>query len=267
MCRPSCLLASCALLALLLVDPTPARAAKPAPTIHASTVERVLRCQAPFWSRTRGKPARGRLIGAVRLPEHPGVHLRKGKDRVAYGTDELVAAIMYAADWLKERFPDAPDMTVGDLSRRRGGRFRPHLSHQNGRDVDVGYVPRDLEKLRAERSKQDRFIWVGPRSIDAERSWALIEGFIRTGWVQTIFVDRRLRVVLKQAALEAGNPKELVEDLFRRRIFHARGHRNHFHVRVKPRTLGCREARAMSEPWSAVARRSPGAGPGGLAGP
>ena len=264
-CRSS-VLASCTLLLLSLCS-SPASAAKPAPTIHSSTVERVLRCAAPFWSRTRGKPSRGRLIGAVRLPEHPGVHLRRGKERVAYGTDELVASIMYAADWLKQRFPVAPDLTVGDLSRRRGGRFRPHLSHQNGRDVDVGYVPKNLEKLRNERSRQDRFIWVGPKSIDAEKSWALIEGFIRTGWVKTIFVDRRLRPVLKQAALDAGNPKELVDELFRRRILHARGHRNHFHVRVKPRTLGCREARAMSEPWAAVATRGAGASPGGLAGP
>jgi murein endopeptidase len=256
---------TCAL--ILCSAPGPATAAKPAPIIAVDSVERVLRCQAPFWSRTRGKPSRGRLIGAVRLPEHPGVHLRKGKDRVAYGTDELVASIMYAADWLKERFPGSPDLTVGDLSRRRGGRFRPHLSHQNGRDVDVGYIPKDLEKLQGERGKQDRFIWVGPKDLDGEKTWSLIEGFIRTGWIQTIFIDRRLARVVKQAAIDAGNPVEEVEELFRRRFMHARGHRNHFHVRVKPRTLGCREARAMSEPWAAVAQRGRGSSAGGLAGP
>ena len=38
--------------------------------------------------------------------------------------------------------PGTKRLPVGDLSRRRGGFFPPHVSHQNGRDADIGFYLR-----------------------------------------------------------------------------------------------------------------------------
>src|ERR671918_328141 len=102
-----------------------------------------------------GAPTAGRLVRGVRLPA-AGEHFftwdpvkRRSPNRAwrRWGTDKLVRLVLRIAREYGNDHPYAPRMSVGDLSRPRGGNFGPqfgyigHLSHQNGLDVDI-YYPR-----------------------------------------------------------------------------------------------------------------------------
>ncbi|MCB9621824.1 MAG: penicillin-insensitive murein endopeptidase [Sandaracinus sp.] len=95
-----------------------------------------------------GSTKRGRLLRGARLDDTPHVRIRNPSQ--AYGTAELVALIAWAAERVAEEHEGAV-LSVGDLSRERGGRLRPHRSHRVGRDADLGFYLRDGTTGRAGR--------------------------------------------------------------------------------------------------------------------
>ncbi len=182
-------------------------------------------------SQSVGKPFRGRLEAGLKLPgKGDGFYC---KSRHVYGTQETVDALMRGFSELSNLYPGSASVVVGDISRKGGGRLSPHKSHQTGRDVDIGYF---LVKNKATK----RFVEVNKKTIDAEKSWALMEALIRQGRVQYIFVDHSIQPVLRAAAARAGWEEAALNILFqypRNRshrsgiIRHTPGHRNHMHVR------------------------------------
>src|SRR5690606_17759605 len=126
-------------------------------------------------------------------------------------------------------FPDTPVLSVGHISRVSGGWLRPHRSHQNGTDVDLGYYYTDDSG------------WYTPATVDnldVARTWALVSAMERTGGLQYVFIDRSLHDVLRQRASDIGEPPEFIESMFDGplpqrgpTIRHARGHATHIHVR------------------------------------
>jgi penicillin-insensitive murein endopeptidase len=85
-----------------------------------------------------GYPNRGLLRFGMRINDDKDLRVKVGSLDARHGTGELVRLIENAAREVAFRYPRA-QLTVGDLSRPGGGRFRPHVSHQSGRDVDVGF--------------------------------------------------------------------------------------------------------------------------------
>jgi len=188
-----------------------------------------------------GRHNRGRLVHGAELRE--GEHLRfKSPDTDHHhGTDELVAALHAAADHVWERLPGAR-LTVGDLSRPAGGRFRPHRSHQSGRDVDVGFYVVDLEGHPVEAS---RFMDFGPMGttrrepswrFDDARNWALVAHLLTQAEapVQYMFVSRELRRRLLAEGARQGAEPELLARASEVLYQPPRGgrHRDHFHIRI-----------------------------------
>lgn len=169
---------------------------------------------------------------AIQLVAGPGYVVKKPV--FAWGTPRTIAAIRDAAAAYHRTEPSAPPVHVGDISKQNGGPFPPHLSHQTGRDVDVGYV---LLGALAERRRFTTATW---RTLDRARTWALLEAFITTNAVAYIFVDYGLQRLLYEYAVERGVPQPRLEQLFqyprgsaasRGILRHWRGHANHFHVR------------------------------------
>ena len=80
----------------------------------------------------------GVLAQGLQLP--PGLNYVVKRPDSAYGTPPTIHAIQEAIRGYHQRNPGGPKIHVGDISRRGGGLFPPHLSHRHGRDVDVGYV-------------------------------------------------------------------------------------------------------------------------------
>ncbi|MBC8067806.1 MAG: penicillin-insensitive murein endopeptidase [Deltaproteobacteria bacterium] len=172
-----------------------------------------------------------------------GMQLRPGKgyvvkwDGSAWGTTKTVRAIEQAVAAYKKKAPTGPKIHIGDISRKHGGKFSPHISHQHGRDVDIGYV------LQGPDADETKFRHATAKSLDVPRTWALIKSFVDTDQVTYIFMDYKVQKMLYEHAESKGVSEDTLDELFqyprgRGRshgiIRHWRGHSNHFHVRFRP---------------------------------
>jgi LysM repeat protein len=182
----------------------------------------------------RGTPNRGRLTGGVTLRDGAGFNVRNPAR--AFGTEATVAAIQWGLSRLAARFPDAPAMTVGDLSLPTGGRMPPHKSHQNGLDADICILSTDATR---------NCIWraIGADELDVPRTWYLFKSWMDQGYVEYIFIDRKLQAPLYEYARSRGATEAQLARWFEypRRggssalIRHEPGHDDHFHIRFVQR--------------------------------
>ncbi len=177
---------------------------------------------------------KGSLAGGVQLP--PGRHYHVKWSAAAWGTAGTIRDIQAAVAAYQRKMPGGPKIHVGDISKRGGGKFGPHLSHQHGRDVDVGYV------LKGDLANETRFRSANANNLDVARTWALIKAFVDTDNVTYIFMDYRIQKLLYEYAKSKGVDEDTLDELFqyprgRGRthglIRHWRGHVNHFHVRFR----------------------------------
>lgn len=188
-----------------------------------------------------GRHNRGRLLNGTELAAGDHLRLKHADGDQHHGTDELVGLLRGAAAQVWERAPGTP-LTVGDLSRHHGGRFRPHRSHQNGRDVDVGFYIHDLEGAAV---AANRFVDFGPLGttrhdpnwrFDDERNWLFVE-YVLTQTeapVQYMFVSRELRRRLLAEGSRRGADPEILARAARVLYQPPAGgrHRDHFHMRI-----------------------------------
>ena len=166
----------------------------------------------------------GRLVNGKQFPQ--------GEDWIvvtpagAWGTEETVDYLAEAIRDVRARFPNAPPLRVNGMSHKEGGHMRPHKSHQNGRDVDVGFYYPTVDPIRT-RARE--------HVIDVGLNWALIRSLLIKTDVQMILVDRRVRKVIYDYAVRAGEDKAWLDSVFNDGftgiVRHARGHRDHFHIR------------------------------------
>lgn len=176
-----------------------------------------------------GKPTRGKLINGVQLPKSELYDIRKPEE--AWGSSHTVLQVQTALATFRQETGYDGKIIIGALSKRGGGRFRPHRSHQSGRDVDIR-----LPKKRGADLKSD-----SPNDIDWEMSWKMIDAFIDTGEAQYIFLDYSRQKRLYDAARRLGVPRDELETAIqypRSRktnngiVRHAEGHLIHVHVRI-----------------------------------
>jgi hypothetical protein len=190
----------------------------------------IYRRPAEHRSYSRGTPNRGRLVDGVPMPENERAWIVKNP-RYAWGTASTVRSIVLGMRHVAAILPGGTIPMVADLSRRDGGRLRPHRSHQSGRDADITYFdsyPGPAGGFRRETSY----------SLDYERQWELFTYWIERDMVEYIFVDRRLIRGLSQYATSIGASPSLMEMAFGRSgrhgiIRHEPGHSDHLHVRFQ----------------------------------
>lgn len=178
-----------------------------------------------------GKANRGRLYNGVALQDSPGLKVRTVSH--SYGTARTVRLLKAAVADVKARWPDAPALVVGDLSYKRGGRMRPHKSHQSGRDADISYYFKGNVQL-------PNLYDMDYRTVDAVKTWHLLKTLIDTGKVEYIFMDRPLQRALYEYARSIGYTKEQLRPIIQYPrpthdregiIRYAHGHDDHFHIR------------------------------------
>ena len=183
-------------------------------------------------SHTWGHGSSGYLLNARQMPKTKYWIHRRFKN---YGTPEMLAIIKAGTQHLRKKFPSAPPVIIGDLSKRYGGHFPPHLSHQSGRDADIGYFIRGpySHKLKG-------LALVNRRTIDVAKTWAFLSGMLKTGLVESAFIDYQLQKVLYRFAKKEGEwSEEALNNIFSyplwkgKMISHLRGHSDHMHVRFK----------------------------------
>ena len=220
---------------------TPAPAAVSTPSLKIPKGYQMLRFETPsgLWinlffphhSRAVGRPTDGRLLNGNCIRESGPGYIHFGPNSCA--TDQTVALLMFALGRLRKVYPGTPPLVIGSLSAPGGGRIPPHHSHQNGLDVDVGYIPvRDMG-LKA-------FKKLAPSDIDFDRTFYFMAVLLSTGKVKYIFVDYDLQKYLYSAARNMGYSDDQLGLIFQYPaqrykkkgiIRYSPGHRDHFHVR------------------------------------
>lgn len=166
----------------------------------------------------------GRLVNAVQVPKDDAWIVVSPE--LAWATEETVNYLTTAIREVKARHPNAPPLRVNQISSKEGGHLRPHKSHQNGRDVDLGFYYPTAEPVRVRERE---------RYIDPALNWALIRALVTRTDVQMILVDHRVQKVIYDYALSIGEDKAWLDSLFNAGfnsiVKHAKKHRDHFHVR------------------------------------
>jgi murein endopeptidase len=146
-------------------------------------------------SRAIGQPWAGRLVDGVRLPAEgpdwftwdPAEGRRPNRAWRRWGTDGLLRTVLRVLREYREANPGVARVGVGDLSRPRGGPFGRefgglgHMSHQNGRDVDVWYPRVDGLERRPLRVAQ----------VDRAAAQELVDRFVAAG-AEKVFVGPRV---------------------------------------------------------------------------
>lgn len=174
-----------------------------------------------------GRTHDGVLLAGVRMPESANWELES--PGLAWGTQETVDALGHAIDAVAARFPDTPRLFIGNISKKGGGHFPPHVSHQSGRDVDVGYYLTEGHRW---------YVTANASNLDRARTWHLVRTLIAESDVDLILIDTQVQKLLKAYALELGEDPAWLDQIFqvggksaRPIIFHAKGHATHLHVR------------------------------------
>jgi hypothetical protein len=178
------------------------------------------------------------LRNGVQLPEQPELYHIRNPDE-AWGTPEMIEAIVVAAEEMAWLMPSADPILIGDISRQSGGPLAPHRSHRSGIDADIGiYTTGALQPVSA------GFAMITPSTIDYEANWLFWSELLATGLVDRILLDQSLINAMRAWAIssetlsrkeayeifpEAGDP-----DLWLKKgVFqHFPGHRDHIHLRV-----------------------------------
>ncbi|MGH1345303.1 MAG: penicillin-insensitive murein endopeptidase [Nannocystales bacterium] len=177
-----------------------------------------------------GKPNRGRIQNGIQLPQSEHYTLRD-PDR-SYGSSHAVTIIHDSIAAFRAETGYRGEIKIADMSKKGGGRLRPHGSHQAGRDVDIR-LPR-----RAGVSTDNKSI----SAMDWDLSWALVKAFIDTGEIEYIFLETGRQKALRKAAQRAGaSASELARAIQypskrgtnKGIVRHASGHRIHIHIRIK----------------------------------
>jgi murein endopeptidase len=171
----------------------------------------------PDPSRPVGKFYAGSLDKGVNLTDRGSgyIHLRGGDpvDTDDWGSLELVNCVETVG---RAWEATGRRIDVNDLSRRPGGRFRPHSSHQNGLDADIRYVRKDGQDAPLDLRRN-------PEEYDPLATQELMRLFLKNCEVSLIFSDT--------GRLGFGD-QELDPD--REVLTYATGHSNHFHLRLNP---------------------------------
>ena len=194
-----------------------------------------------------GKPSDGWLIGGVALEGSERILIRKGRN---FGTPEMVEAIVVAVDLVHEKHPGAHRLVTGDLSRPAGGKLPPHVSHQSGRDADIGYYVHGSIPPRWFRKADED-------TLDVPRTWTFVSSLMSDDKVQYIFMDRRLQKLLYAHARDhAGLDAATLSRTFSYPrgkgarvgiIRHLKGHRDHMHVRFHARQSVANQRQHVAE--------------------
>lgn len=176
----------------------------------------------------------GRLSRSVQLREGDGYMLKR--PHLAFGTPATISTIERVLTRYRKRSHGGPVIHVGDISKQSGGPLSGHLSHQTGKDVDIGLVH------RGPAASSVRFVKATDGNLDVERTWMLVEEFLQTGNVRYIFLDYEVQKQLYDYARGHGVSKRQLDEWFqyprgRGRGFgivrHWRNHADHIHVRFR----------------------------------
>lgn len=205
---------------------------------------------APFslMSLTVGYPNAGFQLRAKKLKNSNDLKVKDSSKENIYAHPALVLMLERSAHAVA-RAEKGSLMVVGDLSSRDGGPLAGHVSHQSGRDADVGFYLKDAQGRPVVRehftpfdpngkSRYERGLY-----FDDYRNWVLLRSWVtddRAGLVH-IFVSTGLRWRLIEYGKKDPRfaPYVAQVEVLLKQPPGTSTHDDHFHVRIAcPDNLG-----------------------------
>ena len=185
-----------------------------------------------------GKLVGGRLFRETPFMSRVQVHR---KSKVSWALPNLLTVLNRAARVVARKFPGSV-LEIGELSRKDGGRITSHLSHQSGRDADVGFFLTDLDgaPLRAPRFLRCEGTGDGRDDptvrFDDQRNWEFVRALLEdtNEEVRQIFIYAPLRARLLAYAAKVKAPRQLRAKAAAAMMqpINALPHDDHFHIRI-----------------------------------
>lgn len=188
---------------------------------------------------TGGVCVGGRLEASVQLPDMPQYYVRRCPYN-AYGTSTTIKYLVNGLARFRKRTHYKGEIVVGDLSRRQGGHYGPHKSHQSGRDVDIWLPVRARSYVRGCRSCGTEYCRPESDAVDWRTAWQLIRELAQDETVEVVFLDWAVQEQLHEAArlqgMSAGELKRWIQwprSGSPALVQHSNGHTRHMHVRFR----------------------------------
>jgi len=188
-----------------------------------------------------GQPDNGALENGIQMPESDLYTLRNG--HIMYGSALTIASLQKAVAMFRRDVDYDGIVMLADISKKNGGKFDPHKSHQAGRDIDIWlptlkgvYLTKDLGEGKS-RFRKPHF-----PEVDWYATWGLVRALIQTEVVEYVFLDWRYQKFVYDAAVNMGATPEQLDAWIQyprhqgssRAIFrHSQDHLSHIHVRFK----------------------------------
>lgn len=191
-----------------------------------------------------GKPQRGALLDAARMPDKGEGFVTRDVWRNRgnrYGTDEMIDLLTAVSRRMATKSKQR--LVIGDLSAKGGGAVRAwHVAHQSGRDVDLVYYMRDKTGKPIEGDAMRVFDAKGVAkdgsgcTVDVPKMWELAKELLTApeAPVQWLFIYQPLAVRIVDYAIAQNEPEQLVEKARRALKQPGNGapHDDHMHVRI-----------------------------------
>jgi len=180
-------------------------------------------CQAKLKPGSIGSPNRGSLVGGASIGHSGNGYVLAPSRTRTWATRQTVSDVKSCMARYRKAFRKGPPVNVGDLSARNGGGAAPHVSHESGRDVDVGYVTTPPQS----RGFFDRK--ARPGNLDYPKQWAVLKCFLDNPRTQMIFIEASVADALQQYAAKKKAWRPKYNGILRL----DRDHDTHMHVRFK----------------------------------
>jgi murein endopeptidase len=205
---------------------------------RVSNAKRRVVFHGPIRGQSVGAPWAGRLRNPAQLAEGEGYRIRRPSR--SYGTRATVELVSRVVNDVREAFPEAHVLAIGDLSAESGGPITEHHSHQSGRDADIGLIYNEKPD-----GYPDNFVTATEANLDAAATFALVSGFTATsgddGGAQVIFLDFAVQGMLYRWAQDHDIDQDRLDRMFQYPhrgastgfVRHEPNHANHMHVRFK----------------------------------
>ncbi len=186
-----------------------------------------------------GESDNGKLVNGMQMPRGRGYYRRRPTR--AWGANHTIYHTRRAIQVVRARFPKAHDLAIGDISSRKGGKLARHKSHQNGRDIDIGFY-----FTKRPKGYPKSFIRGTKSNLDMRANFALMKALIDTAGspsgVEKIFLDYELQEIFYKWAKKRGVKQSTLDRMFQypkgrgstgALIRDEPGHHDHYHVRFK----------------------------------
>jgi penicillin-insensitive murein endopeptidase len=198
-----------------------------------STKEQSVGCTGSYrWIPRKECRTLGSLINASALDlKGVGYYVQLPTRKMYFGTDRTVGYVRDIGKLVTKLIPGY-SVSVGDLSGPRGGKSgaRKDEGHLNGMEADIAYVT--VKPTNPWPVLVNGGGVFNKRLMHMDEQWKVFKAVVSKNLVGRIFVHRSIKRGFCQLAKDSHDASEEGHEALRR-LWHAEGHENHFHLRLK----------------------------------